>query len=106
MNDSQIITKQLLDEAGIDLSDQDVDALLAHLNQTLEERVGTEITESLSDDQLKALLDVQETGNDEAVGAWLEQNVPELQEITQDEIDILLGELAENADDVNAADAA
>jgi len=104
--DSPIITKQLLDEAGINLSDQDINALLAHLNQTLEERVGTEITESLSDDQLKALLDVQETGNDEAVGAWLEQNVPELQEITQDEIDILLGELAENADGVNATDAA
>lgn len=105
MNNSQIITKQLLDEAGIDLSDQNVDTLIAHLNQTLEERVGTEITESLNDDQLKALLDVQETGNDEAVGAWLEQNVPELQEITQDEIDILLGELAENADGVNATDA-
>ena len=104
--DSPIITKQLLDEAGINLSDQDINALLAHLNQTLEERVGTEITESLSDDQLKALLDVQETGNDEAVGVWLEQNVPELQEITQDEIDILLGELAENADGVNATDAA
>lgn len=101
-----IITKDLLDEAGINLADQNVDTLLAHLNQTLEERVGTEITESLSDEQLEELLTLQENGSDEEVGAWLDQNVPELQEITQDEIDILLGELAENADDVNATDAA
>mgnify|MGYP000897672559 CR=1 FL=1 len=98
-----IITKQLLDEAGIDLTGQDVDALLAHLNQTLEERVGTEITASLDDTQLEALLAVQENGSDEEVGAWLEKNVPELQEITQDEIDILLGELSENADGINQA---
>lgn len=96
-----IITKELLDEAGIDLKDQDVDALLAHLNQALEERVGTEITESLDDKQLEELLAVQENGNDEEVGSWLDKNVPELQEITQDEIDILLGELSENADSIN-----
>lgn len=101
-----IITKDLLDEAGINLAGQNVDTLLAHLNQTLEERVGTEITESLSDEQLEELLTLQENGSDEEVGAWLDQNVPELQEITQDEIDILLGELAENADGVNATDAA
>ena len=100
---NSIITKALLDEAGIDLTGQDIDALLAHLNQTLEERVGTEITESLDDAQLDELLAVQENGSDEEVGAWLEKNVPELQEITQDEIDILLGELAENADSINQA---
>lgn len=97
-----IITKALLDEAGIDLSGKDIDTLLAHLNQTLEERVGTEITESLDDTQLNELLEVQENGSDEEVGSWLDKNVPELQEITQDEIDILLGELAESADDINS----
>lgn len=96
-----IITKDLLDEAGIDLTGQDVDTLLAHLNQTLEERVGTEITESLTDTQLEELATLQENGSDEEVGIWLEKNVPELQEITQDEIDILLGELSENADGIN-----
>jgi hypothetical protein len=103
MNNNPLITKQVLDEAGINLSDQDVDALLAHLNQTLEERVGTEITESLNDEQLTALLELQENGTDEEVGAWLSKNVPELEQITQDEIDILLGELSENADNINDA---
>jgi len=97
------ITLDHLTQLGINLEGKDIDSLLKHLNDTLQERVGTEVTESLNDDQLKELLAVQENSNDEEVGAWLSNNVPELQEITQDEIDILLGELAENSDEVNQA---
>lgn len=103
MDNSQLITKELLEEFGIDLSGKDVDSLVQHLNETLDERVGTEITESLDDDQLKELLDLQEKGSDEEVGTWLQANVPELQQIAQDEVDILLGELAENTDGINKA---
>lgn len=103
MNDKPLITKALLDEFGIELGDQDEQAFLKHVNDILDERIGTEITESLEEDQLKELLGVQEKGTDEEVGAWLDKNVPELQEIAQDEIDILLGELAENADNVSEA---
>lgn len=97
----QFITKETLDELGINLDGQDVEALLTHLNDTLQERVGTEITEELDDNQLKTLLDMQETASEEEIGAWLNQNVPDLQQITQDEVDILLGELAENSDAIN-----
>ena len=103
MNDSPIITKEILDEAGIDIGDQDEAVLLEHLNETLQERVGAEITESLTDEELEELVKIQENGNDEEVGAWIEANVPELAEITQDEIDILLGELSENSDGINNA---
>ena len=98
-----IITRELLEQAGINLEGKDVDALLAHLNQTLEERVGTEVTTSLSDEQLQEMLEIQENGNDEQLVEWMSANVPELNEIAQDEIDILLGELAENAEDINTA---
>jgi len=97
----QFITESTLDALGIDLDGQDKDALLAHLNETLQERVGTEITESLNDDQLKTLLVMQENAPEEELGTWLEQNVPDLKQIVQDEIDILLGELAENSDGIN-----
>lgn len=100
---NQFITKELLEEYDIDTDGQDVDALLTHLNETLEERVGAEITDSLDEDMLAELLELQENGKDEEAGDWLEKNVPELKEIVQDEIDILLGELAENADSLNAA---
>ena len=103
MDDQAIITKELLDEFGVELNGQDEQAFLAHLNETLTERVGSEITESLDDAQLEELLKLQENGSDEQVGEWLNKNVPELEQITQDEIDILLGELAENTDEVNSA---
>lgn len=98
-----IITRDLLEQAGINLENQDINALLEHLNQELEERVGAEITASLSDEQLKEMLDTQEHASDEQLAEWLTTNVPELEQITQDEVDIILGELAENADGINDA---
>jgi hypothetical protein len=95
------ITEDTLREVGINLDGKDVAALLAHLNETLEERVGTEITDALDDDKLQTLLDLQETASDEEVGSWMKANVPDFEDIVQDEIDILLGELAENADGIN-----
>jgi hypothetical protein len=97
------ITQDSLTKLGINLDGQDVDSLLSHLNETLEERVGAEITESLDDAQLQTLVDLQEKGTDEEVGAWLQTNVPEFGQIVQDEIDIVLGELAENSDGINKA---
>lgn len=97
----EYITEDSLKKLGIDLEGQDVASLLAHLNETLEERVGAEITDALEDDQLQVLVDLQEKASDEEVGAWLQANVPEFEQIVQDEIDIVLGELAENSDGIN-----
>lgn len=101
--DRAIITRELLDDYGIEIGEHDEASLLAHLNETLEERVGAEITGELEDDQLVEYLKLQETASEEAVQNWLQQNVPELQQIVQDEIDILLGELAENSEAINQA---
>lgn len=98
-----IITRELLEQAGIDLENKDIDALLTHLNQELEERVGAEITASLSDEQLKEMLDIQEHATEDQLVDWMTENVPEFDQITQDEVDIILGELAENADGINEA---
>jgi hypothetical protein len=97
----QYITKETLDAFGITLQDQDETSLLEHLNETLKERIGTEIAAMLDDTRLQALLDLQETANDEQVGDWLQQNVPELEQIVHDEIDILMGEVADNTDTLN-----
>ena len=97
------ITEETLKKLSIDLKGQDVASLLEHLNDTLEERVGAEITDALDDTQLQALLDLQEKATDEVIGEWLRNNVPEFEQIIQDEIDILLGELAENSDGINKA---
>ena len=99
----QHITKDTLESVGIAVKPEDEAALLEHLNTTLQERVGLEIIDSLNDEQLAALADIQENGDPQTVQQWLIDNVPELDEIKKDEIDILLGELAENTDGINAA---
>ncbi len=95
------ITKDDLKTIGIQTSnDTDIDSLLAHLNEQLEERVGTAITEKMNDTQLDEYLSLQETTDDETLENWLQSNIPEIPAIIQDEIDILLGELAENAESI------
>lgn len=97
------ITKDALLALGINLDDQDIDSLLTHLNDTVEERIGAEITESLSDEQLQELIDLQENATDEEVGDWIAKHVPDYKEIVQDNIDIVIGELIDGADEVNQA---
>ena len=99
----QYITKETLQAFNINLEGQDKETLLEHLNDTLQERVGTEIAAMLDDDKLQELLETQKTATDEQMGTWLTQNVPELQQIVQDEINILMGELNENSDAINSA---
>jgi len=93
-----VITPTLLAEAGIKIPEDQVADLIDHLNAELEERIGEEITNSLDDDKLEELVELQKTADDEAISKWLEANVPELGDIVQDEIDILIGEISENAE--------
>ena len=95
------ITPELLAEAGVDIPEDQVPSLLEELNEELEERIGEEITNALEDDQLEELVKLQESASDEDVSAWLQTHVPELEQIIQDELDILLGEIAENAEEIN-----
>jgi hypothetical protein len=95
----QFITQSTLETLGFDLSGEDIEALLDHLNETLQERVGIEIAESLNEQQLKTLADMQEHASEKELGEWLEKNVPDMHEIVQNEIDILIGEIADTEDE-------
>ena len=101
MNDP-IITPELIALAGIDIPDEQIETFLEYANEQLDERVGETITELLDDDQLAALVHLQESSTDEAVGAWIRTNVANLDQIIQDEVDILLGEIAEQKDAINS----
>ncbi len=92
-----IITKDLLIAAGVNFKPEDEQTLIDHLNETLEERVGAEVVESLDDEQLEQLAALQESDDQDAIQAWMAENVPELEDIVKDEIDILLGEVAKDA---------
>ena len=93
-----LITPELLHQLGIHKSEADEAKLIQHFQDTLNERVGATITDLLDDSQVEQLMDLTENGDQEATTAWLQKNVPEFDQLVKDEFDILLGELAENAD--------
>ncbi len=103
MQPTNAITREHLEQMGINLEGKDVEALLAEINEEFVERLGAEIAASLSDEQLDEMLVLQEKEDDEALGKWLDANVPELEEMAEDERDIMLGDLAEKADDLASA---
>ena len=100
----EYVTKEMLATFGVTADEDKIDSLLEHINETVEERIGAEITEALPDDQLRELLSLQESGaNDDAIGEWIAQHVPNYAEIVEDNIAITIGELAGSVDDINQA---
>lgn len=98
MNESTepLLNKEFLHNIGIDLDEVSYQALSGHYEETLFHRVTQEIVEELSEEQLTQLHTL--AGKDTELGAWLKLNVPQLREIVEDEIAILLGEIAEHGD--------
>jgi hypothetical protein len=95
------INKEALLALGLELSDEQVEKLVAQLNNTVEERVGEEIVESLNDDELDELVKLQENADDQVLGEWIAKHVPEYEQIVSDAVDMTLGELAESAENSN-----
>lgn len=108
MNDNQhtqvniqatMITKAQLSSVGINLPDDQAQALIQHVEDTVNERISGEIVDSLDDAQLAELVALQ--GDDvpaEQVEAWIRERVPEYDEIIEDNVTIVLGELVENSE--------
>lgn len=97
------VTVQTLRDFGLTVDDATVDALLQHLNDTIEERIGAEIVEALDDDELKEMLAIQDADDDDKLGEWIAAHVPDYEQIVQDNIDITVGELAESTNTINDA---
>lgn len=98
-----IVTKAQLNSIGINLPEDQMRALIQHVEDTINSQIGEEIVESLDDDQLKELVQMQD--NDvpaEEIDAWIRARVPEYDEIIEDNVAIVLGELANNSDAIQA----
>ena len=91
------ITLEDLQSAGINIIPEKAEATLSKINDDLNERIGVEITEALTDEQLDEMMRIQQSGDQDALANWMTANIPELSEIVSDERDILLGELADKA---------
>lgn len=95
-----LLSQTLLENLGINLSEEHYQALAEHFETTLNERVINEIVLELSPEQAEQLATLQQADDDEVL-AWLKANVPDVAEIVTDEIDILLGEIAENSEAIS-----
>jgi succinate dehydrogenase flavin-adding protein (antitoxin of CptAB toxin-antitoxin module) len=96
-----ILTKSILEDIGIELSESDYRSLAKHFDTTLQERIFNEIAKELTDEQTEELAGLKNSP-DEQIALWLTTNIPAptLKEIVDDEVSILLGELAENSKDI------
>ena len=91
------ITLEDLQSAGVNIPPEQAEATLSKINDDLNERIGVEITEALTDEQLDEMMTVKQSGDNDALASWMSANIPELEDIVSDERDILLGELADKA---------
>lgn len=95
------ITEATLNEMGIILDAEKMTSLLGHLDDELNERVGTALLEELSSEQIDEYNKLSETSDDDQIGEWLSLKIPEYKQIVQDEIDIMLGSVAEKAEELS-----
>ena len=110
MNDNNIIvnatiiTKAQLNAIGISLPDDQIKALIQYAEDTVNERIGEEIVDSLDSDQLKELVELQNNGaSDDEVSQWIKERIPDYDEIIEDNVRIVLGELVENSDAITVS---
>lgn len=97
MQNIQLFDDKTLKELGINKEGAEKEALIETLNSTIEERVGTAIYDLLDDDQAADFMQLIDEGDPSKIQQWLKANVPDYQDIIEDEYHILLGELSDNA---------
>lgn len=90
-----ILSREILTNLGINLSDSDFDALAQHFEETLDKRVFDEIAYSLEPAQAHELA-AMGSASDAEIVSWIQTNVPDFADIVSDEFDIMLGEIAES----------
>ena len=109
---SKIITKEFFEKLGIELPERPIDeetAFLEHLNAKLDERIGTDIMSVVGLDNTDAVKAWAQNGEQDKIAALVEEMANAggekltLQDIIDSEVDIMLGEIAENAGAVMTA---
>ena len=94
----------LLEELGLGALPQPVaNDLLRHIYETLEMRVGTQLADAMSNEQLDDFERYFEAKDETGAFAWLETNFPNYKEIVATQFAALKQEIAVNADAILAS---
>ena len=88
------IDENMLTAHGVKIPEGDAEEFLTQLKQRVEEQVGLALIEKLNDEDAKQVLQLSAAGKEEEVTAWLQQHVPNYDEVVQKEVDMLLDDLA------------
>lgn len=92
------LDRNLLDELGLgSLPDSEKSALLTHIYETLEMRVGMRLADQMSEEQLNEFEKYFEAKDDAGAFHWLETNFPNYKDIVQDEFNKLKDEVKQSA---------
>lgn len=88
-----------LQSLGLDgLPDDQKQAFLQHLYEELELRVGTKLSEGMSDDQLAEFEKLIDNNDEQGALAWLEKNRPNYKDVVAEELEKLKQEVITNRD--------
>ena len=93
-----VMTRQLLADIGISLDDAAYVQFTEQYEAELDNRIVNEIVDELDTEQLRELTRFKDSGDDAELQRWLVENVPDLDKIVEEEMAILLGEIAENSE--------
>jgi len=104
------LDNNLLDELGLgSLPDDQKRAMLQHIYETLELRVGTNLANQMSDQQLEEFEKFIDDGGDANQAQalqWLETNLPNYKQVVNEVFEALKGEIKQMAPQLVAASAA
>lgn len=103
------LDNNLLEELGLgSLPDEQKKAMIQHIYETLELRVGTQLANQMSDRQLEEFEQFIDTGgdaNNSQALQWLESNLPNYKQVVSDVFEALKGEVKQMAPQLLAASA-
>lgn len=95
----------LLQSLGLtSLPDDQKQAFLQHIYEELELRVGTRLSEGMSDDQLAEFEKLIDANDEAGALQWLETHRPDYKEVVADELDKLKEEIKTNRDRIIGED--
>ena len=101
------LDNNLLEELGLgSLPDDQKKAMLQHIYETLELRVGTQLANQMTDRQLEEFeqfIDAGGDNNQEQALHWLETNLPNYKQVVNDVFEALKTEITRTAPQIVAA---
>jgi hypothetical protein len=95
-----IITKEILEEIDFDFNGRDEAEFLSLINGILERRISKALVETLTDDEADKLKQLIDTDEVEKTNQWIADNVPDYRGIVEDQVDILIGDLAKQGAEI------